>query len=113
LKDQPIAPTEWQIGKTKVFIRSPESLFLLENLRINYWNNMVNRMKFAYRTWKGFKSVCANRIKTAFLEWRKYREECARVIQKSYRAFKQVLPPDLRTNNEIRLLGKKKEEDFL
>jgi len=108
LKDQPVAPSEWQIGKTKVFIRSPESLFLLEDLRINYWNNMVNRMKFAYRTWKGFKGVCADRIKRAFQEWKKYREECARVIQKSYRDYKQVLPPDLRTNNEIRLLGKKK-----
>jgi len=108
LKDQPIAPTEWQIGKTKVFIRSPESLFLLEDLRINYWNNMVNRIKFSFRTWKGFKSVCANRIKYAFLAWKKYREECTLVIQKSYRDYKQVLPPDLRKNNENRIQGRKK-----
>jgi len=108
LKDQPIAPTEWQIGKTKVFIRSPESLFLLEDLRINYWNNMVNRMKFAFRTWKGFKGVCVDRIKHAWKAWKKCREECTLVIQKSYRDFKQVLPPDLRTNNEQNLYRRKK-----
>jgi len=108
LQDQPIAPTEWQLGKTKVFIRSPESLFLLEDLRINYWNYMVNRIKYSFRTWKGFKGVCADRIKRAFTEWKKYREECVRVIQKGYRDFKQVLPPDLRTNNETRVFGKKK-----
>lgn len=26
LKDQPISPEEWQIGKTKVFIRHPETV---------------------------------------------------------------------------------------
>jgi len=26
LKDQPISPDEWQIGKTKVFIRHPETV---------------------------------------------------------------------------------------
>jgi hypothetical protein len=72
---------------------------------------MINRIKYSYRTWKGFKTVCINRIKHTFWEWTKYREECVVVIQKSYRDFKQVLPPDLRSNNEPRLFGKKKRED--
>jgi len=65
-------------------------------------------LKFSFRTWRGFKGVCANRIKHSFYAWRKYKEECTLIIQKSYRDFKQVLPPDLRKNNETRLVGKKK-----
>eukprot|EP01130_Rhizamoeba_saxonica_P002404 TRINITY_DN12207_c0_g1_i1.p1 TRINITY_DN12207_c0_g1~~TRINITY_DN12207_c0_g1_i1.p1 ORF type:complete len:1112 (-),score=281.88 TRINITY_DN12207_c0_g1_i1:48-3341(-) len=108
LKDQPVSPQEWQTGRTKVFIKSPETLFLLENLRVNYWHNMVNRIKFSFRTWKDFKHVCSTRIKNSFRTWIRYREQCVIIIQKGYRDYKDVLPPTLRFETEPMLQNKKK-----
>ena len=70
LSDAPVGPDEWQIGKTKVFLRHPETLFAFEDLRINYYNNMVSRIKNAFRVWKSYKDVCSNRIKNAFKAWK-------------------------------------------
>jgi len=54
LSDNFMGPDQYQIGKTKIFIRHPETLFNLEDLRENYWHNIVNRIKNAYFTWKNF-----------------------------------------------------------
>jgi myosin-1 len=108
LKDQPISPEEWQIGKTKVFIRHPETLFYLEDLRVNYWHNMTDRIKYAYRIWKSYKHVAANRIKTAWRSFKTYRVACAVTIQRAYRSFMNVAPTaDLRVSNERFIQGKK------
>ena len=65
LEDAPVGPEEWQIGKSKVFLKSPETLFAFEDLRVNYYHNMASRIKSAYRIFKTFRDVSANRIKNA------------------------------------------------
>jgi myosin-1 len=108
LKDQSISPDEWQIGKTKVFIRHPETLFYLEDLRVNYWHNMADRIKNAYIIWRDYKKICANRIKNAFKAYKRYRLACALTIQRAYRDYKNVAPTaDLRLQNERLIAGKK------
>ena len=113
LQDAPVGADEWQIGKTKVFLRHPETLFAFEDLRVNYYHNMVSRIKSAYRLWKNFRSVCANRIKVAFQVWKNLRLECVTNIQKAWRAYKNVAPYwDLRMNNESIMSGKKERHRF-
>jgi hypothetical protein len=40
-----------------VFLRHPETLFAFEDLRINYYNNMVSRIKNSFRIWKSYKGM--------------------------------------------------------
>jgi myosin-1 len=42
-------PAEWQLGKTKVFIKSPESLFLLEEMRDRKYNEYALVLQRAFR----------------------------------------------------------------
>ncbi|CAF0864311.1 unnamed protein product [Brachionus calyciflorus] len=42
-------PQEWQMGKTKVFIKSPESLFLLEEIRDRRYNEYAVILQKAFR----------------------------------------------------------------
>uniref|UniRef100_A0A1X7TB12 Myosin motor domain-containing protein n=1 Tax=Amphimedon queenslandica TaxID=400682 RepID=A0A1X7TB12_AMPQE len=42
-------PDQWQLGKTKVFIKSPESLFLLEELRERKYDAYARRIQKAWR----------------------------------------------------------------
>lgn len=108
LADLPIAPDQWQLGKTKVFIKDPETLFHLEDLRINYWHNMVTRIKNSFRTWKTYKDVVVNRIKRAYRNWKTYKVQCVAAIIQCYRNFKgfQVCY-DRKMNNERVFQGKK------
>eukprot|EP01137_Pigoraptor_chileana_P027899 Opistho-2@11102 len=48
-------PSQWQMGKTKIFIKSPESLFLLEELRDRKYDQAARRIQRAYRLWKSQK----------------------------------------------------------
>ena len=41
--------TEWQLGQTKVFIKSPESLFLLEEVRERKYNVFARAIQKAWR----------------------------------------------------------------
>jgi len=41
VKGNNVEANQYQIGKTKIFIRLPETLFALEELRERYWHNMV------------------------------------------------------------------------
>lgn len=108
LSDCPFGPDQYQIGKTKVFIRTPESLFAMEDLRVNYFQNMVSRIKNAYRTWKAFKSECATRIKAAYRNYLNFKQQCAVIIQKCYRDYKYVAPySDLRMKIEPTIVNKK------
>eukprot|EP00047_Mylnosiga_fluctuans_P003550 m.229694 g.229694 ORF g.229694 m.229694 type:complete len:1076 (-) comp11945_c0_seq1:83-3310(-) len=43
---------QWQLGKTKVFIKNPESLFLLEEVRERKFDGYARVIQVAYRRWK-------------------------------------------------------------
>lgn len=45
-------PDQWQLGKTKVFIKAPESLFLLEELRDRKFDGYARKIQKAYRMYK-------------------------------------------------------------
>ena len=68
LKDCAIPSDEFQMGTTKAFIKSPETLFSLETLRDRYFDNMAIRIQRAWRNYLRYRIECANRIKTW---WRK------------------------------------------
>ncbi|KAF9363359.1 class II myosin [Mortierella sp. NVP85] len=72
LKDTSVSPEEWQMGTTKIFIRSPETLFALENLRDRYWHNMAIRIQRAWREYVKYKNECATRIQRC---WRKNKDQ--------------------------------------
>lgn len=108
LSDCPFGSDQYQIGKTKVFIRTPESLFALEDLRVNYYHNMVSKIKYAFRTWKNHKHECSTRIKNAFKAYKVFQQQCATIIQKCYKDYKNVAPySDLRMKVEPDLVNRK------
>lgn len=49
LRDALIPEKEFQLGVTSVFIKTPESLFALEDMRDKYWYNMAARIQRAWR----------------------------------------------------------------
>eukprot|EP01095_Lingulamoeba_sp_RSL-Kostka_P006267 TRINITY_DN195_c0_g1_i1.p1 TRINITY_DN195_c0_g1~~TRINITY_DN195_c0_g1_i1.p1 ORF type:complete len:1110 (+),score=492.52 TRINITY_DN195_c0_g1_i1:3702-7031(+) len=108
LEDSPFGPDQYQLGKTKVFIRTPESLFALEDLRVNYYNNMVSRIKYAFRQWKSHKHECSDRIKAAYKQFKQFKIQCVIIVQRCYRDYKYVAPyADLRMKTEPAFHGKK------
>ncbi|KAI9269056.1 P-loop containing nucleoside triphosphate hydrolase protein [Phascolomyces articulosus] len=62
LKHNNIPQDEWQMGTSKVFIRHPETIFALENLRDKYWHNMATRIQRAWRAYVRYKWECARKI---------------------------------------------------
>ena len=68
LKDTSIPSEEWQMGVTKVFIKTPETLFALETMRDRYWHNMAIRIQRAWRNYLRYRTECAVRIQRF---WRK------------------------------------------
>lgn len=70
LKDTSIPKEEWQMGVTKAFIKTPETLFALETMRDRYWHNMAIRIQRAWRNYLRYRAECATRIQKA---WRKKR----------------------------------------
>ncbi|KHJ35989.1 putative p-loop containing nucleoside triphosphate hydrolase [Erysiphe necator] len=70
LKSSSIPVEEYQMGVTKTFIKSPETLFALENMRDRYWHNMAIRIQRAWRAYLRFKVEAATRIQRV---WRKKR----------------------------------------
>lgn len=62
LIDTGIPRDQWQMGVTKAFIKDPETLFALETMRDNYWQNMARRIQRAYRNWMRYKHEAARRI---------------------------------------------------
>ncbi|WPH02692.1 Hypothetical protein R9X50_00555800 [Acrodontium crateriforme] len=68
LKDTSIPPEEWQMGVTKAFIKTPETLFALETMRDRYWHNMAIRIQRAWRNYLRYRTECACRIQRF---WRK------------------------------------------
>ena len=62
LKDTSIPPEEYQMGTTKAFIKTPETLFALEHMRDRYWHNMAIRIQRAWRNYLRYRIECAIRI---------------------------------------------------
>ena len=87
LKDTSIPTEEYQMGVTKAFIKTPETLFALEHMRDRYWHNMATRIQRAWRNYLRYRIECAIRIQRF---WRKIhgggefielRDEGHRVLQ--------------------------------
>ncbi|KAK3354726.1 myosin-1 [Neurospora tetraspora] len=70
LKDTSIPQEEWQLGVTKAFIKSPETLFALEHMRDRYWHNMATRIQRMWRAYLAYRAEAAIRIQRI---WRKKR----------------------------------------
>ena len=68
LKDTSIPIEEYQMGVTKAFIKTPETLFALEHMRDRYWHNMATRIQRAWRNYLRYRIECAIRIQRF---WRK------------------------------------------
>ncbi|KAK7205835.1 P-loop containing nucleoside triphosphate hydrolase protein [Myxozyma melibiosi] len=68
LKDASIPQEEYQMGTTKAFIKTPETLFALEHMRDRYWHNMAVRIQRAWRNYLRYRIECAIRIQRA---WRR------------------------------------------
>ena len=68
LKDTSIPTEEYQMGVTKAFIKTPETLFALEHMRDRYWHNMAIRIQRAWRNYLRYRIECAIRIQKF---WRK------------------------------------------
>ncbi|KAJ5238031.1 hypothetical protein N7489_008122 [Penicillium chrysogenum] len=87
LKDTRIPPEEYQMGITKVFVKTPETLFALEAMRDKYWHNMAIRIQRAWRNYLRYRIECAIRIQrfwrrmTGGLELIKVRDQGHQVLQ--------------------------------
>ncbi|ODQ77899.1 hypothetical protein BABINDRAFT_40599 [Babjeviella inositovora NRRL Y-12698] len=91
LQDASIPTSEFQTGTSKIFIKSPETLFLLENLRDKYWDNMAARIQRA---------------------WRRYlrrREAAAKTIQRTWREKQHGNKYEQLRDQGTKLLGGRKE----
>ncbi|KAK4987255.1 class II myosin [Elasticomyces elasticus] len=86
LKDTSIPPEEFQMGVTKAFIKTPETLFALETMRDRYWHNMAIRIQRAWRNYLRYRIECATRIqrfwrrKTGGLEYIQLRDQGHQVL---------------------------------
>jgi myosin I len=67
-EDTSIPKEEWQMGVTKAFIKTPETLFGLEHMRDRYWHNMAVRIQRAWRNYLRYRAEAATRIQRF---WRK------------------------------------------
>lgn len=61
-----IPDSEFQMGTTKVFIKTPETLFALEDMRDKYWHNMAARIQRAWRRYIKRKDDAAKAIQRAW-----------------------------------------------
>ncbi|PGH26760.1 myosin-1 [Polytolypa hystricis UAMH7299] len=86
LKDTSIPTEEYQMGVTKAFIKTPETLFALEHMRDRYWHNMAIRIQRAWRNYLRYRTECAIRIQrfwrrvTGGLEYIKLRDQGHKVL---------------------------------
>lgn len=69
LKDSSIPIEEYQMGTTKAFIKTPETLFALETMRDRYWHNMAVRIQRVWRNYLRYRAESATRIQRC---WRNY-----------------------------------------
>ncbi|KAI3647870.1 hypothetical protein MP228_008091 [Amoeboaphelidium protococcarum] len=55
LRSSGLAQNQWQLGRTKIFIKAPESLFMLEELRERQYDQYARTIQRAYRRYKSRK----------------------------------------------------------
>ena len=89
LNDSGIDQSEWQLGVSKTFIKKPETLFILENMREKYWHRMAYRIQ---RQWRKFI---------------KYKHECIIKIQRFWRQHKGYNVNDLKQFGHSIVVNKK------
>ena len=77
LQDTLIPKEEWQMGISKVFIKTPETLFALEAMRDKYWHTMAIRIQRAWRRYLRKKIEAATKIQRF---WR-YKRDSGQYIQ--------------------------------
>ena len=58
--------SQWQLGKTKVFIKAPESLFLLEEIRERKYHDYAKKIQRAYRRYRSRKFYLECKKKGSF-----------------------------------------------
>jgi myosin heavy subunit len=46
---------QWQLGRSKVFVKNPESLFMLEESRERMYHDFARRIQRCYRLYKSRK----------------------------------------------------------
>lgn len=86
LRDTSIPKEEYQMGVTKAFIKTPETLFALEHMRDRYWHNMAIRIQRAWRAYVRRKVEAAIKIQRFWrrikggLEFIKLRDEGHKVL---------------------------------
>ena len=86
LKDTGIPSSEYQMGVTKAFIKTPETLFALEGMRDRYWHMMATRIQRAWRRFLQHRIDCAIKIqrmwrsKDVALEYSRLRDDSQRVL---------------------------------
>ncbi|KAK6820880.1 myosin I myo5 [Apiospora arundinis] len=91
LKDTSIPKEEWQLGTTKAFIKSPETLFALETMRDRYWHNMATRIQRMWRAYLAYRAESATRIQRFFrkkrtgAEYLQLRDEATRCCRAARR----------------------------
>jgi myosin-1 len=98
LRDTSIPVEEYQMGRTKAFIKTPETLFALEAMRDRYWHNMAIRIQRAWRNYVRYRTECAIRIQRFWrringgLEYIKLRDQGHKVLagRKERRRFSLV-----------------------
>lgn len=74
MKDSGTDAAEWQMGKTKIFLRHPETLFGLEEMKERIFHNASSLIARTYRKWKLRKFFVDLRINSfALLEGKKQR----------------------------------------
>lgn len=66
LRDASIPQSEYQVGVTQVFVKQPETLFALENMRDKYWYNMAARIQRGIRRYLQKRIDAAIKIQNAF-----------------------------------------------
>jgi len=87
LQDTSIPAEEYQMGISKVFVKTPETLFALEAMRDRYWHNMAIRIQRAWRNYLRYRTECATRIQrfwrrmTGGLEYIKVRDQGHKILQ--------------------------------
>ncbi|KAI8997874.1 P-loop containing nucleoside triphosphate hydrolase protein [Pilobolus umbonatus] len=81
LKYNHIDSNDWQMGTSKVFIKRPETIFALENLRDKYWNDMATRIQRAWRAYVRYKTQCAIKIQRC---WRKNKYKIGYIQLRDY-----------------------------
>lgn len=98
LRDTNIPAEEFQMGTTKVFIKTPETLFALETMRDRYWHNMAIRIQRAWRNYLRYRIECATRIQRFWrrvnggMEFIQVRDEGHKILggQKERRRFSLI-----------------------